>query len=198
VKAFARGCGNFGTDLSDLSSLALVACHHEREAVPSGFNHVSETLHPVFGPVRARLFAKYSLVSGYVRFTLSMPSVLDAVELEDIQVINTMHAEVENLKQPGKKDIKDFRQVLWKLRAEERKSNFVDEGEDVTIVRQFRLPNDDHIRQSTNYFSATGIRVSHILSILIHYKHRGSARKELRFSFPTVIASCDCSVQVLQ
>lgn len=166
---------------------------------------VQELLHPILGGVSCRFFARYAIISGFVRMNLQIPSPLEDFTLENVKVLIVQNVHLQNMENPDEtEDAPPHSVVLWELPREEEKGGphrgmRRSRGESLSITQVCRIPNEVVIRQTTSEHSETGIRCSHRISLIIHYRPTADAEmKELAIRFPVTISSCDSSIWNLQ
>lgn len=206
--ATAEGLGKFGTDLVAESVLYVISNHSESGGIPPGFSMESESEHPVLGPVGATLSSKYLLVSGYLRLSLIMPSLAQEVEINDVRVNLVQHFTLCSLKkgrpESGKNEIKPITVLLWSMQKHSHQQTPIrlNTYEELSVIEQFRLPDDDKIRPSTAEGAITGISVQHELSVCIYYTplhdNPERLRREKKLSTPATLSSCCCIFDALQ
>ena len=166
----------------------------------------NESEHPILGPVGVTLTSKYLLVSGYLRLSLILPSFAQPVEINDVRVNLIQNFSLNSLKKPRPKteDVKPVTVPLWSMRKSARweVDPVFETYEELTVMEQFRLPDDDKIRPSTADGSISGIRVSHELSVCIYYTplrdNPERQKREKKLSTPATISSCCCIFDALQ
>lgn len=113
-----------------------------------------ELWHDTLGPVGVNLFSKYLLVAGYLRLGLVLPSINEAVRIEDVKVQLHQIFKLQSLKNPDRQQTKTVVVPLWNLREKEAVCT-LRAGEHFDILRQFRLPDDNKIRPSTSENAVT-------------------------------------------
>lgn len=149
-----------------------------------------------------RFFARYAIIAGYLRMTLQMPSALESYTLENVKIMLLQNVRLEHMLEPDiTEEIPTHSVLLWQL-PETRDAGgayrgmSVHRGQGLAITQVCRLPNEVVIRQTTSEHSNTGIRCSHKLSLIVHYRSEsgGTSLKELCVRFPVTISSCDSSI----
>jgi len=184
-------------------NIALVCNHSETGGVPPGFSLRSETHNNILGPIGVNLTSKYLLVSGYLRLELILPSIAQSVKIVDVQVQLLQTFRLHSLVDPKvqEEEIKPKPLVLWSMKDKEALGT-LSPGQVFNVSRQFRLPDDDKIRPTTSTNSKTGIRVSHRLCVVVHFKALESNPegevKELKVATDAIVSSCCCMFEVLQ
>lgn len=167
----------------------------------------SESHHPALGPIGVALTSKYLLVSGYLRLSLIMPSIAQPVLINDVRVILVQNFTLNHLHKPRSPspDLQPTVNVLlWSMRKHSSWSSSpkLDVYDELSLVEQFRLPDDEKIRPSTAEGARTGVRVQHELAVSIMYTplvdNPEGHRREKKLSTPATLSSCCCIFDALQ
>lgn len=175
----------------------------ENGGLPPGFSLETETYNDSLGPVGVNLSSKYLLVAGFLKLSLVIPSFNAPVQLEDIKVYLYQSAHLQSRKDPERKEIKKMVIPLWSYRKNTTQPiGRYKAGQELSLVQQFRLPDDDVIRSTTCEKSNTGIRISHKLAVVVHFTpledNPDNETKELKIATDAVLTSCCCVVEYLQ
>lgn len=192
------------------SSYLTVNNSNEPGQAASGFYADTETMHDVLGPLKSNFFSKFFLISGFLRFTFSLPGVAQRVRIDDVSVVLKQTINLVDLTHPERKEAtKPKRVVLWSLHPDQC-GKVYEEDQEMSIVTQMRLADDDTIRPTTNEYSETGLRVSHELQVVVRFTPiptdyvdvpafgGGLETKEMKITHACQISSCDCLVENLQ
>jgi hypothetical protein len=194
--------GKMNSDLKAHQNVALVVNPSETGGLPPGFSLESETYNDTLGPVGANLSSKYLLVAGYLKLGLVLPLIAQHVQIENVQVMLYQTMLLQSLKNKERQETKRMTIPLWSMRRGNQPLGTYKEGQEFSMVQQFRLKDDDIIRSTTSEHSNTGIRVSHKLAVVIHYKpmvnNPKNETKELKISTEANFTSCCCVVEYLQ
>lgn len=203
VIATAPGIGKLGGELKASQDIAVVVNPSETGGLPPGFSLETETYNDVLGPVGVNMSSKYLLVAGFLKLALVIPSFNAPVQLEDIKVYLYQTILLQSRKDPVRKESKVMSVPLWSYRKDNKQPiGLFTEGQEFSLVQQFRLKDDDTIRSTTSTKSDTGIRVSHKLALVVHFTplqdNPDKETKELKIATDATFTSCCCVVEYLQ
>lgn len=156
----------------------------------------------MLGPVSCRFFARYAIISGYLRMNLQMPTALEDYTVENVKVILMQDVHLEHMQELHiNEDIPTHNVLLWQLSQtpngdQPYRGMPIHRGEGLAITQVCRLPNEMAIRQTTSEYSNTGIRCAHKISLVVHYRsdRDSTSLKEFSVRFPVTISSCDSSI----
>jgi hypothetical protein len=187
------------------SDVYLIAGDSEPGVIADGYDRSREMFHDVLGPFRGRFHTKYLLRGGYLRFTLNLPAVAQKVIIEDVQAILCQNHNLQSMKNPHLVELVPSLIALWSLRKEGAAPLTLDEGKDLSLVRQLRLMAEDNldmVRPTTSDWSETGIRIAHQLLIVVRFRqvenNPDKEVKELKMPFEAKLSSCATSLENCQ
>ena len=167
----------------------------------------SESDHPALGPIGVALTSKYLLVSGYLRLSLLMPSIVQPVIINDVRVILVQNFTLNHLQKPRTPSLDSNPTVnvlLWSMKKHSswQSAPKLDTYDELSLIEQFRLPDDEKIRPSTAEGAKTGVRVQHELAVSVMYTplvdNPEGHRREKKLSTPATLSSCCCIFDALQ